>query len=175
VAEIIRFQERTLEAKKGRLLAQWALGVGYRVPPNVALEGLPDKLLLALAESDPRGTSLLEELVSLIVFGGKKPVTLLAPRMRMRMLEVSLCALDLVRFECMTRLDWIEPQAARQIPLVEILSREPRELKELTGPLRLRQDHPYYHRLEALPLLEREAFLRRMIPQALELFRRELH
>lgn len=175
MAEIIHFQERTLEAQKGRLLAKWALGMGYRISTKVAVAGLPDRLLLLLAESDPRGTSLLEELVSLMVLGKKQPVTLLAPHTRMRILEVSLCVLDLVRFECMTRLGWIEPQPARQIPLVEILSKEPRELKELTSPLRLRQDHPYYHRFEALPLLEREAFLRRMIPQALELFRRELN
>lgn len=175
LAEIIRFQERTPEATKGRLLTQWALGMGCRISPVATVGELPDRLILVLAQSDPRGASVLEELVCLIVLGRMQPVKALPPGMRMRILELSLFVLDLVRFECMTRLDWIEPQAARQVPLVEILSREPRELKELTGPLRLKQDHPHFHRFEALPLMEREVFLRKMIPQAMEVFRRRLN
>lgn len=175
VADIIHFKERTPQARKESLLTQWALRMGYRLSSRATVASLPDRLILLLAESDPRGASLLEELVCLIILGKRQPVISLPALVRMRVLEISLFLLDLVRFECMTRLDWIEPQAAREKPLVEILSREPRELKELTRPLRLRQDHPHFHRFEALPIMEREAFLRRMIPQALELFRIRLN
>lgn len=174
MAEIIHFQERTPQAKKAGLLTQWALEMGCSISPQATVAELPDKLVLVLAESDPSGDSSLEELVGLIALGRRQPVTALPPRVRMIILELSLFVLDLVRFECMTRLDWIEPQAARKVPLVEILSRELRQLKELMKPLRLRQTHPLFHRFEALPLIEKETFIRRMIPQALELFRRRL-
>lgn len=174
MAQIIHFQERTPEAKRGQLLARWALEMGYGISPRATLADIPDRLLLALAESDPRGESLLEELVCLLLLGKKQAVTALPPQMRMRILEFSLLLLDLVRFECMARLHWIEPQAARQFSLVGILSKEPGEFKGLKEPAGLTKDHPHFHKFQALPMVEREAFVRRMIPQALELFRRRL-
>jgi hypothetical protein len=174
VAEIIQLRERTPRAKRGKLLVEWALGVGHRVSPLVTLAGLPERLLGQLAESDPKGTSLLEELVLLLALGKRGPVTHLPPKERMRILDLSLFFLDQVRFECMTRLGWIEPLPSREIPLVEILVLDPANLRELRGSPRLRQDHPHFHRFENLPLLDRETFLRKLIPQALELFRRRL-
>ncbi len=174
MAEIIHFPRRTPEASTERMLVKWATEMGYRISPRATVASLPDKLVLSLAESDPRGASLLEAMVCVVVLGKRQPLTALPPQTRMRLLELSLFLIDVVRFECMARLDWIEPQRVRELPLVEILSKEPSELKQLTGPHRLRQDHPHFHKFEALPLMEKETFVRRMIPQALELFRRKL-
>jgi hypothetical protein len=174
VAEIIDLEERKRSMGAARLLVEWARALGFSIGPQCSLMELPDKLLWLLAKADPRGQSELEDLIVRVRRGKKKTSAVLGPRERMEILDVTLFLLDQIRFECMTRLGWIEPLETRQIPLAEILSRPVERLKELKQTPKLRQDNPSFHRFQALPLLEKETFIRKQIPQALEIFRRRI-
>jgi len=174
VAEIIDLEERKKALGGSRLLMEWARALGFSLGPQCSLMELPDQLLWLLAKADPRGQSELEDLILRVRTGKKKASVVLGPEERMEMLDVTLFLLDQIRFECMTRLGWIEPLETRQIPLAELLSRPVERLKELKQTPELRQDNPNFHRFKALSLLDRETFIRRQIPQALEIFRRKI-
>ncbi len=173
MAEIIDLEERKKAMGGSRFLVEWARALGFSISPQCSLMELPDQLLWLLAKADPRGQSELESLI-LQVRKGKRTGVILEPEERMEILDVTLFLLDQIRFECMTRLGWIEPVETREIPLGKLLSTPTERLKELKQTPKLRQDNPNFHRFQALPALEKETFIRRQIPQALEIFRRRI-
>ncbi|MGQ9859062.1 MAG: hypothetical protein ACUVS3_10295 [Thermodesulfobacteriota bacterium] len=175
MAQIIDIREGALRQARGRLFLEWAQRAGHRVEPGTTLGQLSDGLLWILAQADLKGNSLLEELIVLIRLGTRRPSSSLSPELRLEILDFSLFLLDQARFECMVRLGWIEPLPARDLPLVQLLCLPLERLREIKESPRLREDHPQFHWFQRLSSLDKETFLRRQIPHALELFRRRVH
>jgi hypothetical protein len=94
---------------------------------------------------------------------------------KMEVIDISIYLLDQLRFECMRRLNWLESSARRQVPIVELIEQYP-QLKEqgttLVPPLS--ESHPKYQIFERLSELEKETFIRKQIPEAIEKFGKNL-
>jgi hypothetical protein len=135
---------------------------------------LPDELLLALAEGDREGNSLLDELIVWVCTGRPGEVRSLPTRTRLRVLDLSLFLMDQLRFECMARLEWVDPAPARERGLIQLIRSDAQSLRGLRKTPSLKKDHPHYHHFLGLLDMEKETFIRQQIPAALEQFRRRL-
>lgn len=174
MAEIIDLRERREIIRGSQLLVEWARALGFSIGPECSIGDLPDSLLWLLAKADPKGQSELEKLILLVRKGKKAPSKILDPEERIELLDVTLFLLDHIRFECMRRLGWIETMEANKIPLAKLLSESVEGLKEMKQIPSLKEDNPNFYRFQSLPTMEKDSFIRRQIPQALEIFRRRL-
>ena len=90
---------------------------------------------------------------------------------KMEVIDISIYLLDQLRFECMSRLNWLESSTRSQVPIVELIEQYP-QLKEegttLVPPLS--ESHPKYQIFKRLSELEKETFIRKQIPEAIEKF-----
>lgn len=172
MAEVIDLRQRGQRARNRRLVAVWAQKMGYEISPDTSLSQLPPGLLLILAQGGQNLKNPIEELVAIVRTGKAVPLESLPAPHLLDVLDASLFVLDQVRFECMVRLGWIHPLPSREMPLGDLISLSLEEMKKLKTQPFLNKGHPHYYRFQEMSFMEKEAFIRRLIPQALELFRR---
>lgn len=93
----------------------------------------------------------------------------LSPNRKMAVIDQYLFLLDRFRFECMKRLGWIRSYPGEDSPLAELIVHFERLGPELqsTAPV-LSEDYPGYSRYREMNLLDKEAFIRKLIPRALK-------
>lgn len=96
----------------------------------------------------------------------------LPPRELNPLLDLFFLVIDLIRFECMRRLDWIEGLPLAAEPIITLIRRF---YKEGPPPLlevpRVAAGHPEYEKYRQLTPMEKQAFLRRSIPRAVAAFK----
>jgi hypothetical protein len=71
----------------------------------------------------------------------------------------------------MRRLNWLESGTEQVVPIVDLVDQYP--LTKLEGPVSippLNQSHSKYHTYKKLADFERETFIRKQIPRAIEEF-----
>jgi hypothetical protein len=95
--------------------------------------------------------------------------------LKMEVIDISIYLLDQLRFECMRRLNWLASDCPPQLSLLQLVEHYP----TLTGDGRrmipaLSVSHPNYETYERLSELEKETFVRKQIPAAIESFKRRL-
>jgi len=105
----------------------------------------------------------IRELGSALEFSG------LNPNEKMFVIDQYLFLLDQIRFECMKRLNWLESYAAETYPLA-ILIKDFEEIVSLiqSKPPILSSHFPGYKKYESLSDFDKETFIRRLIPKALQ-------
>jgi hypothetical protein len=171
MADVIDFEEFKVIKRKRDRFSTWFSRLGYLPDPDFTIKDLPDHVLLSLAEAGCPGNALLDELI-LNVWGEPHRDSRSLPLVkRMRLIDVSLFLIDNFRFECMFRLGWVEEFQARSIPISQLIIMGEQERKPLKVVPRLTQRHPHHQRFVKMMERERDGFLRRMIPSALEQFR----
>lgn len=90
-------------------------------------------------------------------------------------METHLFLSDLFRFEMMHRLDWIDPTSCSIISLIDLVrSFEKCRDDFRENPPKLSQTHPDYNSYINLHERDREGFIRRLLPGALDIFQRKL-
>lgn len=176
MADIIDFANYVGRRREGQALHRLLRSLGSRLGDLSLsrIRDLPDELLLRMAEGGIEGKATLEEFVLAVDGIGATPLRELPRATIMRFLDVYLFLIDQLRFEIMVRLGWIDPLPARDIPLEDLIRSEGEALRRLRVSPGLKEGHPHFHRFQSLLDLEKEAFLRRQIPAALEQFRRRL-
>ena len=93
----------------------------------------------------------------------------LSPNQKMFVIDQYLFLLDQIRFECMKRLKWLESYPAEGYPLA-ILIRDFEKIAPLiqAKPPVLSPQHPGYKKYESLSPFDKDTFIRRLIPKALQ-------
>jgi hypothetical protein len=172
MAQIIEFRQYSGDPRARRVLGEFAQRLGYELGAEARIRDLPDDLLLALAEGATDDQGLIEGLIVWMWTGTPGDIRSLPPGMRIRAVDLSLFLIDQFRFECMARLGWIDPSPARDVPVVCIILGDAQTRRPLRQTPRLRDDHPHGHRFRAMMEVEKETFVRKQIPAALEQFRR---
>jgi len=94
---------------------------------------------------------------------------------QMMIMDIHLFLADQVRFEMMRRLDWIDNCPGEQYPLLEmVLAFERVKAGCKAEPPELSASHPAYSAYKELARGDKEVFIRRHLPQALETFKERL-
>jgi hypothetical protein len=94
---------------------------------------------------------------------------------QMRIVDIHLFLADQSRFEIMRRMGWLDSFASEKYSLIEMVQAyEKISTFCNNNPPELAGSHPDYNTYRALTQLDRETFIRRMIPKALETFKKRI-
>jgi hypothetical protein len=92
---------------------------------------------------------------------------------QMTVVDIHLFLADQVRLELMRRLEWVEQYVCASQPLIQLIMEfETNKQLAKTNPPVLMPSHPEHHHYQQLTHLDREAFIRRLLPEALEAFKK---
>jgi hypothetical protein len=93
----------------------------------------------------------------------------------MRVVDIHLLLADHVRFEMMRRLGWLTGLPCQDISLIEMIQRfEALKQQSKLHPPELNDSHPDHGAYRQLARGDQEVFIRRMLRDAIEAFKRQL-
>ncbi len=96
----------------------------------------------------------------------------LEPKEKMAVIDQYLFLLDSIRFECMKRLGWFESCPGDDYTLVELIRRFDSLAPHLKAQIPvLSEKHPQYEQFSGMTSFEKEAFIRKLIPKALDMIK----
>jgi len=176
MAKVIDLKTYRDHALDQRVFGPWAKRFGEVYTHTAALPDLGLTTLYALALPGDFGSAAFYELImGILELGPADNFHFLDNDHRMRIVDCHLFLADQVRFELMYRLEWITDFGPRTLPLVEMVL-ELAAAKEIarSAPAQLAPSHPEYSQYQELLYGDKEAFVRRMLPAALEAFKKLL-
>lgn len=176
MAEVIQLKSFKRKQAASRGFRSWSKRFGEKLDEQTSLSDLSDETLFFLISPGDQNIFALYELVmGVLDLGTASDFFQLDKAEKMRVIDISIHLLDQFRFECMRRLNWVENTAAQPMSIIDLIERYP--LPRLQGPAfipSLNESHPKYQIFQTLPELERETFIRKQIPEAIEAFERML-
>lgn len=176
MAEVIQLKSFKRKQAAIRGFRSWSKRFGEKLDEQTRLSDLSDETLLFLISPGDQNVFVLYELVmGVLDLGPSSDFFHLDKAGKMEVIDISIHLLDQFRFECMRRLNWLKSGAAQPLSIIELIEQYP--LQKVQGPAAipsLNKFHPKYRVFQELPELERETFIRKQIPEAIEEFGRML-
>lgn len=170
MSDIIDLEEARLinAAKKG--YRNWTTRFKEKFGLNTVLSQISIETLSYLAQGEGKGTFYLYDLImNLLGLGSGFEFDELSPKNKMIVVDRYLFLLDRIRFECMKRLGWLERYPGEGIALVRFVTHFDQLAPILQAETpHLSQSYPGYDNYSAMNTLDREVFVRKLIPIALQ-------
>jgi hypothetical protein len=159
-----------------------ALRAGYRqwrrifndpFSARTRLSDLGPATLSRLAEPGEHSTAALYDLIiGFLGYGPHAVFESLDSHRQSHVLDVHLFILDQIRFEMMFRLQWLENFIGNRFPLFDMVVGFQRIRSACQKhPPKLAKSHPDYEAYSLLIDRDKQVFIRRMLPLALETFK----
>ena len=162
-------QSRLLVAvKKG--FRNWRTHFQESFGINTRFADISSKTIAHLAQGREKGTFYLYDLImNLKGLGSGFEFDELRAGKKMNVIDQYLFLLDCLRFECMKRLNIIETYPGEERSLVELIINFEKLVPRLQAenPV-LSRNHPGFQEYSKMTTLEKEVFVRKLIPKALE-------
>ena len=167
--DIVDFEKARLEKMAQRGYRNWMSQLGEDFHVGTRPSHISIKALGLLARGKETTVFCLYDLImNLENLGSGFEFNELNPKEKMAVIDRYLFLLDRIRFEYMKRLGWLEGYPGEEFTLVELITRFEELASELQGKTpALSQQHPGYKRFCNMNALEREQFIRKLIPKAL--------
>ena len=167
---IIDLEESRLVRALKKGFRNWTSRFGEEFGMETRLCHISFKTLSYLAQSNNDGTFYIYDLIMrLREVGSGFEFNALGPDQKMAVIDRHLLLLDRIRFECMKRLGWLETYPGGEYTLVELITQFDKLAPVLQAKLPvLSRDYPGYDRYCAMNTLDKEAFIRKLIPKALK-------
>ncbi len=162
--------KRRLAAKKG--FDPWSRRFRTSLDEDTSIRQLDDSVIRYLVRGGEDSATALYELIMGI--GGLGPGTrfhYLDSASKMSVTDITLFLLDLVRFETMYRLGWLEDYSFLEVPLVDLIQSFKHQFsaaRHSSPPLC--STHPLYEEYAAEFEGDRNSFVRKLIPEAIKTF-----
>jgi hypothetical protein len=172
LGEVIQLEtiRRQLAAKRG--FHYWSRRFGEVFSEDTRLQDLSSATLGKLIQAGEQSTQALNELI----MGVKNIDSESQPHrmdnsQKMAIMDMAIFLIDQIRFECMRRLGWIESYQTMDASLVDMIAdfADWRSSGQAYTPP-LAPDHPRYGEYLKEFDTDRMAFVRRLIPEAIETF-----
>ena len=172
MGEVIQLEtvRRQLAAKRG--FHYWSRRFGEVLSENTRLQDLSDATLGKLIQAGEQTTQALNELIMGVQnIGPENQLQWMNNTQKMAIMDMAIFLIDQIRFECMRRLGWIESYQTINTSLVDIISdfADWHSSGQAYTPA-LAPDHPRYGEYQKEFDTDRMAFVRRLIPEAIETF-----
>lgn len=173
IVNLAAYRERS-EAQRG--FEPWKRRFGEIYGEKTRTSDLSDRTIYRLAVPGGESTAAFYELIMGIRGHEKAAAFDDLPRFeQMAVVDIHLFAADQVRFEMMRRLGWIDRCEAAAWKIVEMVrSVETFRERYRNAPPVLSASHPEYASYARLHGRDKEAFIRRQLPAALEAFKKRL-
>jgi hypothetical protein len=176
MAKIVDLKSYRSRVFTDRAFGPWKRRFGEAYDETAGPTDLSDRTLLALAQPGEESTAAFYELImGTLDIGEEFRFYELDKSLQLKVVDIHLFLADQTRFELMRRLGWVANYACQDQPLVELI-RESQRLKHRLReqPPLLSTDHPEYSSFKELTARDRESFVRRLLPKALDAFRQRL-
>lgn len=149
------------------------------VPPGVSLDEntawseLPDNLILFLCEDKRESRLLVYHLImGALDRGSGHKFEILPHNQLLPLLDIYFMVMDMVRFECMRRLGWIEEIHYADEPIIDLVLNMARSDAPIFIQIpRMSKAHPGYAQDIESNGLDRQALVRKYAKEALEVFK----
>ncbi len=161
---------RRIAAKKG--FSPWGRRFGISFDYNTSVRGLGNPVIKHLVLGGEDSSSALYELIMGIKgLGLALRFHFLDSASKLNVTDITLFLLDLVRFEAMYRLGWLDDYPFLQVPLVDLIEtfQEQFSAARHNTPA-LSSAHPLYQEYVAEFEGDRQSFIRKLIPEAVKIF-----
>ncbi len=178
VAEVIDLERFRAKVAADQGFRTWLARFKEQFGPETRLLDLSPSTLLYLAAPGEENLFVLFDLIMGVRgLGGSLRFRLddLEDAAKLKIMDTALALVDLVRFELMRRLGWVEAVPQGMVAIVQLVQqlwrRETAKPVEAPG---LSPSHPDYQAYTQLNPMDRAVFIRRLIPQAVAAYRERL-
>jgi len=175
LVDLERFR-RKLMADKG--FSTWLRRFQEQFGPETRLRDLSPTTLLYLASPGEENLYALFDLVmGAMGLGGSVRFRLddLESGVKLKILDTAFALMDRIRYEVMRRLGWVEEVPDEDTPIIALVQEAWRGEAEFSRAApALSPGHPDFPAYAKLTPLDRRVFLRRLIPQAVAAYRRQV-
>jgi hypothetical protein len=156
-----------------RGFAQWQKRFGEAFTLESGFEDLQNSTIGTLAEPGDNSTFIFNELImGVLDLGNVMKFEYLNPADRLKIIDIQLFLADLVRFEMMHRLKWIDDFPNRECSLIElILTYDDSDYSQFTNPPLLSKSHPKIDEYDSKIPREKVVMVRQLFPEALIAFK----
>ena len=167
---VIDMEEARLNRAVKRAFRNWASRFKEEFGIDTKLSEISFETLAVLAQGKDKSTFYLYDLVlNIMGLGSGFEFDVLNAKKKMAVIDQYLFLLDQIRFECMKRLGWLESYPGEEFALVELVTRFETLAPNLQAKIPvLSKKHPRYEEYAALNTFDREAFVRKLIPEVLK-------
>jgi hypothetical protein len=176
MAKIVDLHSYRTQAVERRCFGPWRKRFAESYAAESKLRDLSDKTLFYLAQPGENSTAASYELImGVLDLGNPVKFHYLNNQDQMKVVDIHLFFADQVRFEMMRRLGWLEDFPSAAFNLLEVV-RKYDEIKTACrdNPPQLAELHPEFHSYRQLTAKEKEVFIRRMLPEGLEAFKKRI-
>lgn len=173
MGRIVDLAEYRKQSAGRKGFAPWHRRFGETFDDGMCLTDLSDRTLYQLAlPGEESALALYELIMGALDLGHAAKFPYLGKAGQMKVMEIHLLLADLVRFEMMRRLEWLDHPTGVEYPIVEMVrSYVTVKIHFTKYPPTLSQAHPEYADYEKLHERDREAFIRRLLTPALDAFK----
>jgi hypothetical protein len=177
MAQVVDLQKhrRHSAAKKG--FQGWSRRFSEKFNEDTQLTDLSNPTLAALISGgEDSMMPLYEFIMGVLGLGTGVQFYYLQTSEKMAVMDIAIFLLDRLRFEAMRRLGWLEDDSSFHVPMVDMIQHSQRHVPS-PGSLTpfLCAEHPRYGEYEKAFEGDRPAFIRRLIPEAIEAFVKMAH
>lgn len=174
--KIVDLQSVREKALEQRSFGPWRrrFGEAYGVASRVG--DLSDRTVFYLAQPGENSASAFYELIlGALDWGPAARFYYLSNDEQMRVVDIHLLLADQVRFELMRRLGWVKGFPGQGVSLLELVQQAERVKTQLREqPPELDESHPDHGAFQRLAPGDRAVFIRRLLREALEAFKKQL-
>jgi hypothetical protein len=174
MGKIVDLQSYRNRAAEERAFAPWRKRFSEDFSKTPRLADLSDETLMKLAEpGEDKAMAYYELIMAILDLGDGIKFYYLDKGEQLQVVDIHLFLVDQVRFELMRRLGWLEDYPGLAYPIPALVTGFDRIRNAAAAPA-LADSRPDYEQYRQLPVRERESFVRRLLPAALEAFRLRL-
>ncbi len=176
MTKVVDLQAYRTQAVEHRAFGPWRKRFAEAFDSCTRIDDLSDKTLYFLAQpGEPSSIAYYEIIMGGLDLGAAAKFHYLANRDQMRVVDLHLFLADQVRFEMMRRLEWIRIFEGVNHTLLEMLQKF-EKIKRNCGenPPELSVSNPGYAEYILLTAGDKEVFIRRMLQDALDAFKKRL-
>lgn len=176
MAKIVDLQTYRTQQLIERVFGPWRKRFGDAYNENTHLYDLSDRTLLHLAQPGDASTLAYYELITgAFDLGDAADFYILDKGEQLKIVEAHLFLADQIRFELMRRLQWITKFICQSCTLLDLLrDSDSLKIQSRERPPDLSTSHAGYHAFQELTYRDKEAFVRRLLPEAIEAFRKTI-
>ncbi len=175
MAKVIKLDEYKVNALWRDGFDWWHQKYKGQVDVHTRLEDLTAMTLSLLADPGAECSDALSGMIIGFLGYGQTPLAALDGAVQNLVIDIHFLIVDHIRFEMMARLGWLERVAGNQFSLFEIVCKwdQVKTVCKNNPPL-LSCDHPDFPIYQKLIERDQQVFIRRMLPSALDAFKRTI-
>lgn len=176
MADIVNLKTYRTDAMEQRSFDPWHKRFKERYSPKTRLADLSDRTLYFLAlPGEENAIAFYELIMGILDLGSAVKFYYLENKDQLMVMDIHLFLADQVRFEMMQRLKWLTSYPCMQYRLlVMVMNFDKIKVACLEKSPELAASHPDFSAYNQLADGDKEAFIRRMLPQALETYKEKL-